>query len=266
MAKGYFAEEGIEIQPLEMASGVKILEALGSDSIDIGYSAVVPFILANSKGLKLVAITGGPTEDKDHVEHAVLVRNNSPIKRPKDLKGKTIAIVAFKSIDELFLKEWLDKNGVDVQSVNFLEIPFPQMEPTLLAGEVDAIATIEPFVTAAHLNGKSKVLGYNYIDVQQVTEIGSYNVKQSWLDRNLAVATGFSRAMRKAAEYANAHPEEVKSLIMKYTGLKPDLVRNISIPLYTAYLSDERLAEIVTLTTKWRLINSPVDVKTLRLK
>jgi ABC-type nitrate/sulfonate/bicarbonate transport system substrate-binding protein len=42
------------------------LEALSANSVDIGFSNVVSLILAKAAGIDIVAITGGPIEDKTH--------------------------------------------------------------------------------------------------------------------------------------------------------------------------------------------------------
>lgn len=117
--KGFFMDEGIDVKPLVLASGVRILEALATKNIDVGFSAVVPLILARSQGLDLVALTGGPAEDSQHPEHALLVRGDSPIREAHQLEGKTIGIVAFRSIDEVFVKEWLAQNGTNVEGEIF---------------------------------------------------------------------------------------------------------------------------------------------------
>ena len=179
LEKGFFKTEGIEANPLVLPSGVKILEALASKDVDVGFSAVVPLMLARFWGLDFVALTGGPAEDSRHAVHALLVQERSPIREARQLEGKTIGIVAFRSIDEVFVKEWLAKKGADVEKVKFLEIPFPQMEPSLLTGAVDAVAAIEPFVTVARNNRKTRVLGQHFVDVAPLTEISSYNARRA---------------------------------------------------------------------------------------
>lgn len=261
--KGFLEEEGIEVDRIVLASGVKILEALASNSIDVGFSAVAPLILSKARNLDFMALTGGPAENVDHQEHAVLVKKDSPIKTPKDLEGKTIGIVAFRSIDEPFVKEWLELHGVDVSKVRFHEIRFPQMEPTLLTGQVDAVAAIEPFVTKARLGGKTRVLGYNYTEVQPYTEIASFNANRSWIQKNPKLAKRFQKAFKKATAYANEHPDEVKTMLTKYTKLSPELAKEITLPLYTDKLSTDSLDSVMQLMLKWKIMESTVKVSDL---
>lgn len=263
LEKGFFREQGIEIEAISFSSGVKILQALGTGDVDIAFSAVVPLTLAKARGLDFVALTGGPAEDALHAEHAILVAKDSPIKSPRDLEGKAIAIVAFRSIDEPFVKEWLARNRVDVDSVTFLEIPFPQMETTLLSGHVDAIAAIEPFVTAARLNGQTRVLALNYVEVQPLTEIASYNAREEWVHNNHDVARRFQRAIDQATAFANEDPDAVRQLMPKYTNLAPELVQEVTLPLFSARLSEDRLRAILDLMLKWNLLDESIKVDTL---
>jgi NitT/TauT family transport system substrate-binding protein len=261
--KGFFKEHGINVERIELASGVKILEALVTDSIDIGFSAVAPLILANARNLDLKALTGGPAENEQHREHAILVDQNSTIKTAKDLEGKTIGIVAFRSIDEPFVKEWLAIHNVDVNSVGFYEIRFPQMETTLLSGQVDAVAAIEPFVTKARLNGRTRVLGYNYTDVQPFTQVASYNARSKWIDKNNDSAKRFKHALADAAVYANDHPQEVKKIIAEYTKLPLALANEITLPFFTETLKSEDLTNVMNLMLKWEIIESPVNTESI---
>src|SRR5437763_16746036 len=47
--KGFFKDVGLSIKAIPLASGVKILEATATKSIDVGFSAVAPLILARSQ-------------------------------------------------------------------------------------------------------------------------------------------------------------------------------------------------------------------------
>jgi NitT/TauT family transport system substrate-binding protein len=123
-----------------------------------------------------------------HKEHAILVRKNSDIKTAKDLENKSIALNTRRNIDELFVRCYLSHNGVNPSTVNFLEVPFPRMESVLLAGDVDAIAAIEPFVTFALQHEKVRVVDYNYVELEEKIEISSYDTLKKWIDENPVVA------------------------------------------------------------------------------
>lgn len=261
--KGFFKQEGLEIELLSMAGGAKILEALAAGSVDNGFSNVVSLILARASGLKFIALTGGPIEDEDHKEHAILIPKDSPIGSSKDLEGKTIALNTRKNIDELFVREYLEVNKVDSDKVKFVEIPFPNMESVLLSGQVDAVASIEPFVTFALLHGESKVLDYNYVVLERKVEISAYVVSEDWLQKNRAIADKFIRAFNKATEYALAHESEVRTIITKYTKLDQTQAQQITLPTFGKKLTASELQKMADKIYKRGWIEESIDVSSI---
>ena len=261
--QGFFRQEGLEVDARVFPSGVKALEALGTGDVDVAYAAIAPVILARARGLDFVAITGGPAEDATHAEHAILVAKDGPVRTAKDLEGKNVAIVAFRSIDEPFVKEWLEKEGADASKVTLTEVPFPQMEAVLLSNRVAAVAAIEPFVTLARRNGKTRVLAQNYVKVSPITEIGSYNARAQSFTTNEAALAKFQRAMARATAYANEHPDEVRSIVARHAKLDPAVAGEMTLPLYTPRLTPERVAAVAELMRKWGILDKPVDVQQL---
>jgi len=264
--KGFFKEEGLEIEPISFSGGAKIIEALATGSVDIGFSNVVSLILARASGLKIVAIAGGPVEDESHKEHAILLRKDSLIKSPKDLEGKTIAINTRKNIDELFVREYLEKNGVDSSKIKLVEVPFPNMESVLLSGEVDAVASIEPYVTFALLHGQTKVLDYNYIALEPRVEISAYVASEDWLQKNKNLADKFIRAFNKATDYALEHEDEVRTIITKYTKLDQKVAQQIVLPTWGKNLTVSELEKMIQKIYARGWIEKPFDASSIILK
>ena len=261
--KGFFKQEGIEIELLSLAGGAKILEALATGSLDIGFSNVVSLVLAKNSGLKFIALTGGPIEDSTHKEHAILIRKDSSIKTPKDLEGKTIALNTRRNIDDLFVREYLEKNNVNADKTKFVEMPFPNMENALLSGDVDAVASIEPFVTFALLHGESKILDYNYVVIEPKIEISTYVVSEDWLEKNKEMGDRFVKAFNKATDYALTHESEVRTIITKYTKLDQAQAQQIALPTFGKKLTVSELQKMVDKLFKRGWIDKTMDASLL---
>lgn len=261
--RGFFKQKGLEIELLSLAGGAKILEALASGSLDIGFSNVVSLVLARASGLKFVALTGGPIEDIDHKEHAILVRKNSSIESPQDLEGKTIALNTRKNIDDLFVREYLEKNNVNLDKVKFVEIPFPNMESVLLSGDVDAVASIEPFVTFALLHGESRVLDYNYVVLEPKIEISAYVISEDWLKKNQDIANKFIQAFNEATDYALTHEAEVRTVITKYTKLDQTEAQQITLPTFGKKLTVYELQKMADKLHRRGWIEKSIDVSSI---
>ena len=76
----------------------------------------------------------------------IIWRTDSGIKTIQDLKGKKIG-VTLKTISEFYLGRTLDLNGMNIQQVTLVDTKAAESEKALANGEVDAVATWEPWVT-----------------------------------------------------------------------------------------------------------------------
>ncbi len=261
--QGFFEAENIKIELKSMAGGSKILQTLGAGSIDVGFSNVVSLILAREAGLPFVAFTGGPAQDENHKEHALLVKKDSPIKDIKELSGKKIALNTRKNIDELMVTLLLKKYNVDLSTVRFIEVPFPRMLGVLEGGDVDAIAAIEPFVTFGLSDQKNRVLSYNYLEIQPVTEIAAYLTTENWINNNPEMANKFQRALEKSSQFIAENDEQVRQIMTKYTGLDENQTKDITLPFFTKKISEERLNDMIEKVYRMGWIKEPFSASEL---
>jgi NitT/TauT family transport system substrate-binding protein len=261
--KGFFREENIEVELVKLSGGAKILEALAGGSVDIGFSNVISLILSNSAGLDFRAVTGGPVENLNHKETAIMVSNKSSINKPKDLEGLKIAVNTRKNIMEIMLIKYFEKHGLDYSSIKLSEVPFPNMEQVLTLNQVDAIATIEPFVTFAKENGNSKVFSHYFTDVDSIIEISSYNASEKYINNNPDVINAFQKAIQKSTEYAINHEEEMKEIVSKYTNLSVEQLTNVVLPTFTHDLSVQRLQDFCDKVYELKWSDNLVDAKSI---
>ena len=162
--KGYFSAENLTVTWSPVAQGAVAIEAVVGGSAEVGASAVFETMVARGNGLDLMFLTPGVhirSEPPDN--SALLVRTDDSIRSVADLAGKKISAGLINSINYIHMIEWLEKKGVDPKSVEFFEIPFPQMADALFQKRLDAVWNVEPFVTFMTQSGKAKVLAYPYL-------------------------------------------------------------------------------------------------------
>lgn len=256
--KGFFEKQGLDVELVKLSGGAKILEALAGNSVDIAFSNVVSVMLANNGGLEFRAITGGPRSDKNHKETAILIRDNSEIKTLKDLEGKKIAVNTRKNIVELFVLNYLRMNNVDISNIEFVEVPFPQMYQVLSSGGVDAVATIEPFVTFSTESGGVLNLGDYLIPVHPEVELSTYNVNQKLIDENPEIVEKIKAAIKEATEYSKSNKSELRAIIANNTSLSEEQVSNIVLPYYGSKVDEISFNKILDLVKKEGWINKPL--------
>jgi ABC-type nitrate/sulfonate/bicarbonate transport system substrate-binding protein len=113
MERGLFAKYGIEVEISDLGSGAKLQQALASDSIDVGLSAGSD-MMASVKGSPVLAVAAFAEEPRSVV---IMVRADSPIEKPRDFKGKLVAMPSLGSVSEWLLRrmaiaEGLGRDGV----------------------------------------------------------------------------------------------------------------------------------------------------------
>lgn len=151
MAKGYYADLGIKIEPIQFNSGQEMINQLAAGQLDVGATVTSSGLLnAMSRDIpvKIVADKGINVPGKGYYRLVVRKDLTSSLKDYSDLRGKKIAIVATASLDEIALARVLQKGGLTTKDVDVQVIrSFPDMLVSLSNKSIDAAMVIEPFVT-----------------------------------------------------------------------------------------------------------------------
>ena len=262
MEKGFFKAEGLELEPVPMAGGAVIVQGVTSGDLQFGWTNVISLYQAYAEGFDFKLIAGGATNMRGSNEtHAIEVLKNSPIKRAKDLEGKTVAVNTLNNIVHLMAMAWVDKNGGSSAKVKFIELPFPQMEAALVAGKVDAISVQEPFAAAAARRPEVRVLSNPWGDVLPKFLIASWFASEKWTQKNRKTAEAFVRAVNRGIDAIHADKEGARAAMIKWAGLKPDMVGKIGLPLFDKSLSEKDLQATIDLTLKYKLISRKLKAR-----
>jgi len=258
MQKGFFKAEGLEIEPSIGQSGNELVTGMVSGSTDFAFLGYVPLMSARGQGLpvKVVANADNGAETADKEWTLLMSKKGSPIKKPADLAGKTIAVNALKGVGEVEIKAALDKRGVDPNSIKLLEIPFPEMPAALDKGRVDVIWAPEPFLT--------QVLGQGGQDVEApLTTLGpkypngTYGTTEENIAKNKDLVEKFARAINKSSDYATAHPDEARATIPTFTKIPQDVAGKIRLPLWPTEIDKEKLQQLLDYAVKYKVIEKP---------
>lgn len=262
--KGYFQDNGLDIELISSIGGQKIMNALAKGEVDIGFSNVASTILGFDDGSEFVSIAGGAMQDKTCPVHAIFVRQDSSIQTVADLVNTKIAVNTNRAIDEVMVPPLLVKYGVEPVGLQFLPIPFAEMIPALKRGEVDAIVEIEPFVAIGKADSDLRLLSYNYIELQPVTEISSMVTMKPWLEENIEAVFAFRQAIIRAAEFAKQNPQETKEILVRYVPLSQEILDRVVLPGFIpGSLNPVLLNETIEQMRKANWLKTEFDAKDL---
>lgn len=263
--KGYFAAENLSVTWTPVAQGAVAIEAVFGGSAEIGASAIYETMVARGNGLDLMFLAAGVhIHDHPPDNSALLVRNDGSVKTAADLVGRKVSVGLINSVNYVHMLEWLAKHGVDPKRVEFLEIPFPQMADALFQKRLDAVWNVEPFVTFMTQSGKAKVLAYPYTETIPGMDIANYFAKESWIKAHPDQALGFKRAIDHATtDMANMSKEERDGWVSKFTGMKLDIVKNVTLPVFSTQYNIPSLQANLELAVKYKMISKAFDVNTM---
>src|SRR6195256_2418226 len=112
--KGYFAEVGIDVNFAVGRGGVDVAKQVGAGNAPLGGIVADGPIMVRQNGvpIKIVAIFGG----RGFMQ--LVVREDSGIEKPADLKGKTITVMSFQDTTFYALLGLLASAGLSQDDVN----------------------------------------------------------------------------------------------------------------------------------------------------
>ena len=264
---GFFQSEGLDVDLTVAQGGAELLPTLVAGTIQIGYSAWIPALLARAQGYDLMILAGhANARDKPPEGGALLVPKDSPIQGYKDLKGKRVSVNNVQSVAWLTVVEPLRRVGIGPKEVTFVEMPYPLMNDALLNGRLDAIAQVEPFTTILMSSGKARIIGYPYIDTLPRLPIAGWVASEKWISRNPETAEKFVRAFRRGVEFMNSNKEESLKLMVEFSKLDPGLARKVQLDLFDASVNVELLQKEADLMLQHGLLDKKLDVSRMVYK
>jgi NitT/TauT family transport system substrate-binding protein len=262
--QGFFDEQGLKIEPQLAEGGAAITPAVLSGDFQIGFSNTVSLLIAASKDLPVTIISqgvlGGKTEEEAWAD--LLVLKDGPVKEPKDLEGKTIAVNTLSNICEVTIKASLTDMGVDVSTLKFTEVPFPDMNAALEAERVDGACVVEPFVSQGTA-GKAKGIDPFYVNTAPDLTVATYFTSKQYAADNAETVEKFVTAMEQSLDYAQSNPDAVREILGEYTQIPPEVAKNIQLPQWRADLTVPTIERLSALSLEYGLIESEPDLNEL---
>jgi NitT/TauT family transport system substrate-binding protein len=206
----------------------------------------------------VVASAGEAIEVKSNPTTQVIVRKDSGIKSAADLKGKAIAAPTLGAVMHVATLYWLKKNGVDPNSIRGVEVPFPNMGDQLKAKNVDAVEALVPFTTAILAAGNVS-LGDPMLAVGDEVLFPFWIASGPWARANKPVIKAFIDSLTDAKAYMDAHPDEGRAILAKYSHLPPAIVAKVPYPTYRFTLKPEELGVWVDVLADLGQVSGTID-------
>jgi NitT/TauT family transport system substrate-binding protein len=257
---GYFKDEKLEVELVVMAGGGQIIPALQSGALDFGISDALGVLNARNGGIPVTYVSFNFQQTKEAPVHAVLTMDPE-IKTGADLKGKAVATNLSYNTDWTMMREWLRVQKVDLKSVTFREVPFPDMLAALRNKTVSAVGAVEPFVTLGKEQGAT-VLGYYFTDVKSPNVLSGIVATTPYIEKNKDVVQRFVRAVNRAIDDFQ-DPKIARQTIAANTKIPPAVIEKMNLGQWSKNVPPATMQFWVDAAKKEGIVNATADLKGL---
>jgi NitT/TauT family transport system substrate-binding protein len=260
--KGFFADEGIDLQIEAGGGGAAALPAVVAGSFDFAFGNYVSLMVARDKGLDLKVVTNGNSNAGAPSSGSVIVRADSPLKSPADLTGKTVAVNNLSNINDITIRSIVDADGGDSSTIKFVELAAADNEAAVEKKQVDAARAPGPFDQIAVADG-ARVLFYNYPEFDANLDIAGYFTTADNVKNKPEMVRGFKAAMNKSLDYAKNHPDDVRRIVTTYTKLTPAQLANVLLPEFRVDFNRQSIQKLGAAAREYGAIKSEPNLNDL---
>jgi NitT/TauT family transport system substrate-binding protein len=249
--QGFFKRVGLDAEISTLGNGAQIIAALVGGKVDFGAGGTTSIALAHERGLPIAAVAPAGSYSATLRSHGLVVAADSPIREPKDFLNKTIATAGLKTLGDVALHAWFDKNGLDVAGLKLIEMPYGTMASALAAGRIDGADLEEPYLSAALASGARFVANVFDAIAPQWVE-GAYFCTTSYAKTHPDIVRKFADAIAMAATWANRNPVDAWKVLDKYANTTTQTTRQHV--LYTERLHVADLQPLIDASAKYGLL------------
>ena len=241
--KGYFKEQGVDVQVLPFQSGPLMIAPLAAGELEVAGGTISTGLLnAIERGVALKIVAGKGSNVKGFDFSRFTVRkdliDSGQVKEVKDLKGKKVAVASARSGAEAIVSYLLKQGGLTIKDVELVAMTYADMLAAFSNKAIDAAIQVEPTLNAAVERGlvvrwppgaTSAIYGGEY----QAAELVFSEPFSKNIDAARRFMVGYVKAQR---DYNDAFAkgrdkDKIIAVLTKYTAEKdPALYEKMEMP------------------------------------
>ncbi len=247
--KGYFKDEGLEVEIPDFAGGAKALQALVGGSADMVSGAYEHTINMAAKKQPIKAVV---LQARYSSIVLLLPRERAAkYKGPADLKGLKVGVTAPGSSTNMFVNNILAKGGLKPTDIAVVGVGAGSGAVAAMEkGEIDAMSNLDPVVTQLESTGKFVAVADSRTE-KGMNEIygGDYHasviyITDEYIRKNPNTVQAVVNAIVRANRWiAKATPQEIVDLMPDtYKGGNPSLYKQGLLKNMIGYSEDGQMS------------------------
>ena len=216
--KGFFKDAGLTVKATRFDNDPACAAALQSGAADIATLGDAAAVIVTSEGAEAKIIASHAAGEH---RHRVIGPENSPIKKPADLKGKRIAVKTGTSCHGGLLR-LIAATQLKPEDLRIVDMSPADMPAALAKGSVDVFVASEPTPSVAEAQGARELATLGGLGTDYPMLI---LVRADLIERHPAAVRRFVQALRRAETFLQRSPEEAGALLARATGLSLEATR-----------------------------------------
>ncbi len=229
-AKGFFADEGLDLSIAYQDGGRYCMDALVSNSAEFATIVEVNVSYLGFTGNKNVTVIGSIVKS---TSTGIIARRSAGIENAGDLRGKTLAFSPGTG-SELYALRFLEKYGIKPEEVEMRKMQPNAIQGAVVAKEIDAACTWDPFIENSRRSLGDDAI--TFFDPEVYLGYMHIAVRSDWAVEHPEEVKAFLRAVKRAGELVATNPSEAQTIVAEKTAMDLDLVKSIW-PLFSFGLS-----------------------------
>ncbi|WP_223587714.1 ABC transporter substrate-binding protein [Neobacillus bataviensis] len=221
--KGYFKEQGLDVDIQMPADTNDPLKLVAADKIDMALSYQPQVLVARGEDIPVQSFAAIVR----HPLNQLMVPADSSVQSPKDLAGKTIGYPSIP-LDEAIVSTMVKADGGEAGKIKMVDVGW-DLIPAMATKKTDALI-------GGYINHEKLLLDkeghpmrtlnpadYGVPDYYELVLVGS----EKGLKTKPDVFKKFMAAITKGQKYVSEHPEEGLSVLMKHEDKSSPLEKDV---------------------------------------
>jgi len=214
-AKGFFAEEGIDIELKPVNRGAIAIEAVAGGSIQFAESSHTSFFSAVAKGLPL---EGVGVVSRGFFGRLIASNANADLKTLEDFKGKRVGTQVGTGM-HMVIEMLLEKRNLTGESLGISNVRVNDMPAAMATGDTfDAVIGWDPAMERIVQSGYGKevISTGDFMEMAGITYPFILSTTSDYLNANPDTVQGVVNAYAKAHKFITANPDEALKIYYEY--------------------------------------------------
>jgi len=269
--KGYFKDEGLNVELKSFASANQMMEAFLSNQIDVlGLTNTQVALTVEGKQNNQMKFINFLVWQEHAFPDYIITRKDANILNPKDLEGHTVGLHPGSAV-KAFAKTIFELFGLDQNTIRTMELTPNIMQSTLIAGNVDAVYCMDPVATTLFLTGKCDTLIPNPMQYifPSPTPISGTAVSSMLYNENPEILRRLIHAIDRSIKYMREpdHENEIAGYIAKFTPIKELQALKMNPSVYWTFdeIQPDRVQALANKFFELEIVEKKIDIGSMLL-